>query len=53
MNEEDEEINKDIHLLQKKITEVTEHIKSLGFRKTKKTLEISSESRYIDQLMED
>ena len=52
MNEEDKEIDREIHLFQKKLIEVNEHIKSLGFRKTKRHLKDLSESRYIDQLVE-
>lgn len=52
MNEEDQEIDREIHVFQKKLTEVIEHIKSLGFRKSKRHVKDPSESRYIDQLVE-
>ena len=52
MNEEDQEIDREIHQYQKKLTDTMEHIKSLGFRKTKRHVKDPSESRYIDQLLD-
>lgn len=50
MNEEDQEIDREIHQCQKKLTEVNDQIKSLGFRKVKRHLKDPLEVRYIDQI---
>lgn len=52
MNEEDQEIDREIHQFQKKLSEVTDHIKSLEFRKSKRHLKDPAEARYIEQIID-
>lgn len=52
MNEEDQEVDREIHYCQKRLSEVNDQIKSLGFRKVKRHLKDPLEVRYIDQIAE-